>query len=422
MSINSPKVSSKIKVLHLWKSDSVAAGGGGAGAMYSLHCALRNLGVESKILCEIKTTDSPYVSVLPRKSISERLIKRVTSRLGLNDIHRISSSKIKQLEIYKEADIINFHGIHSGFLSYLALPRLTRDKPAVFTLHDMWPLTGHCAQSYDCNRWETGCGKCPYPQAYPPVSMDNTRLEWRLKRWAYNHSSFSVVAPSKWLTGLARESMLNHLPIHLIPNGINCEVFSPLESEKFRPMLEIPPDKKVLMFAASSLKDPGKGGDLLLEALKSLPAGLKSKTCLLTMGNQGEGVESAVGMKTVNLGFITSERLKAIAYSIADVFVSPTRAESFGLVIAEGMACGTPSVSFKVGGVTDLVRPGITGYLAEPEDAKDLRNGIIQLLEDDSARNSMSLRCREIALKEYTLELQAQRYIELYSQLLRERR
>lgn len=400
------------------KSDSVSVGGGGAGAMYSLNSTLRKAGVDSKILCEVKKTDSPDVLVLPRVHVLEKLIWRITTRLGFNDIHRISSFGIKRLKPYKEADLIHFQGTHSGFLSYLALPTLTKNKPAVFTLHDMWCLTGHCAYSYDCSRWETGCGKCPYPEAHPPVSMDNTRLEWKLKKWVYNRSNLHIVCPSRWLTDLAKRSILKHLPIHLIPNGINCEVLRPLDSEKYRPMIEIPPDKKVLMFAAGSLEEERKGGDLLMQALQGLPAHLKSNTVLLTIGNKGEGIESAIGIKTVNLGFISSERLKAIAYSVADIFVLPTRADNLPLVLQESMACGTPSVSFRVGGVTDLVRPGVTGYLAEPEDVNDLRNGIIQLLEDNGLRNSMSQQCREIALKEYTLELQAERYTALYRQAM----
>jgi len=126
----------------------------------------------------------------------------------------------------------------------------------------------------------------------------------------------------------------------------------------------------------------------------------------------------ALELATLNLGYVSSDRLKSIAYSAADLFVFPTRADNLPLVLQESMACGTPMVSFKIGGVPDLVRPGITGYLAEPEDAKDFCNGIVQLLEDQNLRDRMSQQCRAIALKEYPLELQVQRYIELYRQVL----
>jgi glycosyltransferase involved in cell wall biosynthesis len=108
----------------------------------------------------------------------------------------------------------------------------------------------------------------------------------------------------------------------------------------------------------------------------------------------------------------------AVAYSAADLFVFPTRADIFGKMLQESMACGTPMVSFNTCGVPDLVRPGVTGYLAASEDVQDLSNGIVQLLEDNLLREQMSQNCRTIALKEYTLELQAQKYIELYQSLL----
>jgi glycosyltransferase involved in cell wall biosynthesis len=157
---------------------------------------------------------------------------------------------------------------------------------------------------------------------------------------------------------------------------------------------------------------------LLLKALQNLPESLKAETVLLTIGSSSEALSEAVGMTNLNLGYVSSDRFKSIAYSAADLLIFPTRADNLPLVLQESIACGTPMVSFKVGGVLDLVRPGVTGYLAQPEDAQDFCNGIVQLLEDENLRQSMGENCRAIALKEYPLELQAQRYIELYRQVL----
>jgi glycosyltransferase involved in cell wall biosynthesis len=115
-----------------------------------------------------------------------------------------------------------------------------------------------------------------------------------------------------------------------------------------------------------------------------------------------------------------------VAFSAADLFIFPTRADNLPLVLQESMACGTPMVSFKIGGVPDLVRDNLTGYLAQPENSTDFCNGILMLLEDEKLRQKMSENCRAdclqqrfaIALKEYSLDLQAKRYIELYQQVL----
>jgi glycosyltransferase involved in cell wall biosynthesis len=124
-------------------------------------------------------------------------------------------------------------------------------------------------------------------------------------------------------------------------------------------------------------------------------------------------------MKVFSFGYLNSDRLKSIAYSAADLFIFPTRADNLPLVLQESMACGTPMVSFKIGGVPDLVRPGITGYLALPEDTQDFCDGIVKLLEDEPLRKKMSENCRDIALKEYSLDLQAQQYMQLYQQVLK---
>jgi glycosyltransferase involved in cell wall biosynthesis len=407
-----------VKVLQLWRSDSGEFGGGGAVAMYRLHSGLRQAGIDSKILCQFKTTNSPevfqYHSNLEQL---EKILKQVTSRLGLNNIHRLSSFKIKQHPAYLDADILHFHGIHGGFISYLALPALTESKPTVFTLCDMWAMTGHCAFSYDCDRWKIGCGKCPYPDSNPSIKRDATRLEWKLKDWVYSHSNLTIVSKSTWLTELARQSLLSRYPIYQIPNGIDTAIYQPLDREQCRSELGIPLDKKVLMFAALKLDNFQKGGDLLLKALQSLPASLKTETVLLTFGKGGETLAEAVGMQTINLGYVSDDRRKAICYSAADLFLFPTRAESFGNVALESIACGTAVVSFKVGGVTEHVRHGITGYLAEPGNSQDFCNGILQLLEDRNLGDRMSQQCRAIALQEYSLELCTQRHIELYKTL-----
>jgi glycosyltransferase involved in cell wall biosynthesis len=172
------------------------------------------------------------------------------------------------------------------------------------------------------------------------------------------------------------------------------------------------------MFGAVSLRDERKGSDLLIKSLQQLPRSLRSDILLLTLGEGGEKIGEMVGIKTLNLGYVSSDRLKSIAFSASDLFVFPTRADNLPLVLQESMTCGTPMVSFDIGGVSDLVRHDITGYLAKPEDIQDFSNGIIQLLEDDQLRQNMSKNCRAIAISEYSLELQAKRYIELYEQVL----
>lgn len=404
-----------MKVLHINQSDT---SGGAAIAGYRLHQGLLAQGVDSRLLVGFAKTSSKRVTAVPRNFV-ENYSRRFTWRLGINYLQYISTFNIAQHSFYKNADVINFHNLHGDYFNYLAIPQLAKNKPVIFTLHDMWSFTGHCAYSYDCDRWKIGCGKCPYPNTYPPIKLDNTRLEWQLKNWVYHRSQLSIVTLSNWLTQQAMQSMLNQFPIHHIPNGVDTKTYQPLDSEQCRFLLGIPASKKVLMFGAQTFSDLRKGSDLLIKALSKLPVSLKAESLLLTIGDKSEAIAEAVEIQTLNLGYVSSDRLKAIAYSAADLFIFPTRTDNLPLVLQESMACGTPMVSFKVGGLADLVRPGITGYLAESEDTKDFSNGIVQLLEDRHLHNYMSEQCRAIALQEYPLELQVQRYIELYRHALK---
>ncbi|MCA6595313.1 MAG: glycosyltransferase family 4 protein [Pseudanabaena sp. M046S1SP1A06QC] len=404
-----------MKILHINQSDII---GGAAIAGYRLHQGLLSQGHDSKQLVGIVKTDDQHIATVPRNQRIETQLNRINCRWGLNYISLFSSFDIPSHEFYQEADIINFHNLHTGYFNYLAIPKLTKSKPAVFTLHDMWSFTGHCAYSYDCNKWQTGCGKCPYPNTYPSIKLDNTRLEWKIKDWVYNNSNLTIVTLSHWLTKQAKASILNRFSIHHIPNGIDTDAYQPLDKLLCKEILGIPKYKKVLLFGADSLEDNRKGADLLIKALQVLPESLKSETIVLTLGNGGESIGSALGMKVISLGYISSDRIKSIAFSAADLFIFPTRADNLPLVLQESMACGTPMVSFDVGGVPDLVRHQITGYLAKPEDTQDFSNGIVNLLEDNQLRQTMSEDCRTIALAEYKLELQAKRYIDLYQSIL----
>jgi glycosyltransferase involved in cell wall biosynthesis len=220
------------------------------------------------------------------------------------------------------------------------------------------------------------------------------------------------------MTEQVQQSMLGHFPIHHIPNGVDTEAYRPLDPALCRVVLGIPAEKKVLMFAAGYLNRQHKGSDLLARALHALPASLKAEIVLLLLGEGGDAIVDRFDVQVMPLGFVGGHRFKAVAYSAADLFVLPTRGEGLPNVLLESMACGTPMVSFNVGGVPDLVRPGVTGYLARPEDAQDLERGIRQLLEDAPVRRAMSQQCRTIACTEYSAELEVQKYIALYRSVL----
>jgi hypothetical protein len=207
-----------MKVLHINQSD-IGSGAGIAG--YRLHQSLLNQGIHSRQLVGTNLSHSEFVDTIPHNRLLEKVLGKVTRPLGLNYLNQQTHTAVMSHEFYREADILNFHNLHNDYFNYCAIDNLTSTKPAIYTLHDMWAFTGHCSYSYDCSRWQTGCGQCPYPNIYPEIQQDHTHLEWRLKNWIYSRSNLTIVTPSRWLMQQAQQSMLRDLPIHHIPYGVD---------------------------------------------------------------------------------------------------------------------------------------------------------------------------------------------------------
>jgi glycosyltransferase involved in cell wall biosynthesis len=405
-----------MNVLHLNQSD---IGGGAAIAAYRLHHALRQLGVDSRLLVPSATLSEETTTILPPMSLTERILFKLTFPVAPNNTNILRTWKIPKMDAYQKADVINFHNLHTGlFFNYLSIPRITREKPVVFTLHDMWSFTGHCTYSYDCERWLQGCGKCPYPETYPAVQWDNTAIEWWLKKQVYSRSRLTIVTPSQWLSNLARKSSLGRFPIHTIPNGIDTDIYRPMDKAASRQQLGLPADGVILMFGCADLQDFRKGMDLLVRLLQALPEKLKSGLVLYAMGHDSSGLHDIAGIRTIRAGYVEDDGQKARCYSAADIFISTTRADNLPLVLLESLACGTPLLVSRVGGTSDVVRDGMTGFAVPPDDESGLLGRLVELIQNTQLRGEISARCRQVALEEYASAAIAQKYAALYESLI----
>jgi glycosyltransferase involved in cell wall biosynthesis len=409
-------------VLHLSTWDNR---GGSGRAAYRLHAGLRRLGLRSRMLVAFRQTGDPDVRILGGRRLGrlDRACGRVVDATGLQYLWYPSSLALPRHPWVREADVIQVFNTHGGWLSHRALAPLSRGRPLVWRLSDMWALTGHCGYAYECERWRTGCGACPHLDEYPRLPWDTSALLWRVKRRVYAASRLVLVAPTAWLAGLARTSpLLGRFPVHVIPNGLDLERFRPRPRAEARARLGLPARGPMLFFGAASVTDARKGAAYLAEALARLGDGLAARLTLLVGGAGGEGWRPPGPFTVHRLGFVDDDERLALAYAAADVFVLPTVAENLANAILESLACGTPVVAFAVGGVPEAVRHLETGYLAAPRDAGALAAGIRRLLEDDEARATMARRARGVAEAEYGLDLQARRFARLYDDVLRGRR
>jgi glycosyltransferase involved in cell wall biosynthesis len=395
------------------ESDS---GGGAALAAWKIHTNLAELGHSSRMLVGRKLTDDPDVRRLKRNVAwrgADRAVSTVTDLVNLQYVLYPSSFGVALDPWYRNADLVHLHNTHGSYFSHTALPLLTRRKPTVWLLQDMWAFTGHVAYSQDCERWKLGCGNCPYLHEYPSLRHDTTALLWRVKKWAYAHSKLTLAAPSRWMVDLVRASpLLNRFDVRLIHNAVDTTVFRPRDQAGARNRLGLPPKRKTVLFVATDLAEPRKGLRLLEDALLRL-----ANPPLLVLAGGGE-VELAV--EAHRLGSVRDPEALVDAYAAADVFAIPTVADVLPHTAVESLAVGTPCIAFDRGGITDVVRHLETGYQAAFADTRDLASGIELLLDNDDLRARLSRRCREVAENEFALTGQVAQYADLYQELVRE--
>lgn len=399
-----------LRLLHINESD---AGGGAARSAYRIHDGLRRLGHGSRMLVGRRLTADPDVRRLKR-SIAWRAADRPFAALGdaldLQYLFYPSSFGVALDPWFREADAVGLYNTHGSYFSHTALPLLTRRRPVVWRLSDMWPFTGHVAYSYECDRWRHGCGTCPYLNEYPPLGRDTTAFLWRVKRATYRRSRLTIVAPSRWIERLAGESpLLGRFPVSYVPNGVELDRFRPLPKAEAKRRLGLDPETPVVYLSAVRLDDRRKGAAVFAEALEHLR---DLDFQLVVSGN----APPPFGREARTLGALSSDEDIAVAYAAADVYALPTLAENLPNVVVESLACGTPVVAFDVGGVPDAVRHLETGYLAPLGDAAALADGIRLLLGDEELRNRISWTCREVAEREFGAELESRRFADVFAE------
>lgn len=424
-----------LRIVHL----SAAGNAGGAGrAAYRLHQGLLRIGHQSSMLVGHPEGLDDGVSVLEDRvaaasrrgdSWLTRAQRRVGAPLdqlfGLGDWSWPESWRLDELNEFQQADILHLHNLHGGYFNLRALTELSRTKTVVWTLHDMWALTGHCAYSHGCERWRTGCHACPLLQGQgrdlvepAPTLVDRTRAVWAMKRDVYAASALHIVAPSVWLTDLAQASILGGArSIDTIPYGIDLDLFRPGDRLQARRDLGIPGDATAIFFSADRLQHPRKGGALLAEALRRL-ADL-GPVWLITAGTGQSVSEVSPKVRVRPLGYQVDEAQQQRALAAADLCVSPTLADNLPLTLLEALASGTPTVAFDVGGVGEIIDHRQTGYLARPRDVSDLANGLRYFLTNPAAREHAARQSRVVAERRYGLEDAARRYAALYARAMR---
>lgn len=418
-----------MKVLLCGSSD---IGGGAARSAYRLHQGLQNLQVNSQIVVQTKLSDDFRVLAGSNK-LAKGLAKL---RPDLDQLPLYAYPKrdrtvfspqwlpnsLSSLINKAAPEIINLHWICDGFIPIKALRQFK--QPLVWTLHDMWAFTGGCHYSYDCDRYRQSCGNCP--QLHSERKYDLSRQIWQKKSKYWQNIDFRIVTPSHWLAKCAASSALfTNLAIEVIPYGLDLETYKPIDRQLARQILNLPLNSKLILFGAmSATSDRRKGLHLLQPALQKLHKYLDISEIpieILIMGASQPQSPTHFGLTTQYIGKLSDDVTLALVYSASDVFVAPSLQDNLANTVLEAIACGLPVVAFNIGGMSDMITHQQNGYLAKPFDTDDFAKGISWILEDGERHLKLSHQAREKAEKEFALELQAKRYLNLFEEILTNR-
>jgi glycosyltransferase involved in cell wall biosynthesis len=416
-----------MKILILNTSDK---SGGAAIACYRLFCGLKNPKNDNiKLLVKNKISDD--VDVLTESSLTKKILSQIKSVLDellvkfiktenkiLHSPAVFSSLDFKKIKEFNP-DVIHLHWICGGFVSVKDIKKLAKlNKPIVWTLHDMWAFCGAEHYVRDTKRYIEGYNKNNRPNF--EKGLDLNKWTWKRKMKHWSKIDFNVVTPSRWLAECAGEShLLKNKRIEVIPNGIDTKIFKPIEKEIAREILNLPQNKKLVLFGAmNATKDPRKGFEFAKKAMRELSEKKENEDMELVVFGASEPEEEVdFGFKVNYLGKISDETSLALIYSAVDVFVTPSLEDNLPNTIMESLTCGNPCVGFNIGGIPDMIDHKNNGYLAECKNSKDLAEGIEWVLED-SNYEKICQNARERATKNFNVKVIVEKYIDLYKSIL----
>jgi len=403
---------------------------GGAGvAATRLHSALLRSGTDSLMLVPIVDREDYGVTGLASTKWQKR---KAWGRFVAERAYFLPHEKDKSVRfafspaaigadisthpLVLKADIIHLHWINFGFLSLKSLEKLfSLGKPIVWTLHDMWTFTGGCHYSKGCENFLSHCRYCPF--LAKPEEYDLSFAQFEHKKSMYGQAQMALVSPSKWLDNLVKDAALTkNIRSQNIPNCIDTDIFTSLNKMEIRKKLNLPMDKKLVLFAGANTQDPRKGFLYFKDAVAKLNRA-SMKTEVLILGKSRPENFTGFPANVHYLGKIADQQELVNAYNAADMIVVPSLEDNLPNTIMEAMACGTPVAGFDTGGISEMINHKINGYVSEARSSDSLAEGMKWIL-DNNTDCSLSRLAREKVIGSYSENVIARCYQELYQSLL----
>lgn len=414
-----------IRVLHLSTYDS---NGGAARAAYSLHRAILDEGIDSTMVVGAKATSDPTVrAVNSARFRAARLADRQLCRLQQSPTKTWRSparfSGLSAQEINNSnADIVHLHWVTDGFLSIEEIGKVR--KPLVWSMYDMWPLTGteHYASDTPKARWRVGFTTSSRPKSSGGLDLER----WAFKRKAQNwglHRPIHMIPASTWLACATKSSsLMGEWPVTRIPHLVNTDIFAPLQAWEARHSLGLPQAQTVTFLASAGIADERKGWDLLE---KVLPQVLDSHPSLQVVvvgpppdGERRRRAEQLARAPIHWMGTANTNHKLRLLYAAGDVTAVPSREDNMPLTAMEAQSCGRPVVGFNVGGLPDIVDSSVTGVLVPPSDVNALADGLRQAMASEQSTGAYGIAARKRATQIWSGPVVVAQYLDVYQRIL----
>lgn len=388
-----------MKILHINYSDK----SGGAGiAAYRHNEAMNRIGLNSNMLVVLKMTRDNTIYVLRKNRVQFQVLDNLYNFLHSFVIRRFKpradfcyalfGHRVDKHPLVQQADAIYLHWINASTLSIHGIERLLKTgKPIFWYMHDMYPLTGGCHHAFQCTKYETECVDCETLQHCKWGDIAQKQFRQKLKHWT-KYSNLKVVTPSEWLASCARNSTLfrGH-EVFVCPNVLDTDKYKPLDKKNAKELFGLNSNKKTILFGAVNVNSPYKGWEYLKECIRKLD---KDKYECLVFGYVDEKPFEGLDIDVHFTSYLSDDYSMILVYNASDVFVSSSLADNYPNVIVEAMSCGVPCVGFDIGGIPDLIKHEITGYLAKYKKSSDLTKGIEWIFEDASRYHQLTLNAR----------------------------
>lgn len=407
-------------------------GRGGAGlAADRLVRGLRQKGCEAKLYGLEIDEDRAHHARLPEvDSAMDRLRKHWRARqlrqipAGYRGLSSAGTCFFSDRSCHGLALPKTYSGVHAIHFHWMCdlmdyqdtLARIPIGVPLIWTLHDMSPFTGGCSYSLDCDGYQNGCSICPHVSS--PLAQRETARSHARKRHHIGRLRNSVicVSPSEWLTRLARRSsILGEVPCVTIPNGLDLKIFNPRLRAGARRSLDLEGSRPVILFASAQIQNPLKSIRLVEKVITA--AGLTCANCRVVYVGELLGGDLPDWWRW--LGNLSTESAMARCFAAADLTIVPSVVDNYPNVVAESLACGTPVLGSRVGGIPELVDHEYNGFLFKAGDVGEASE-LMRLWANSkpSALNGMRVRARESAEAAVDVHDTSRQYMDLYQAML----